>query len=202
MTGLPRIDSGAVFATSPRHRHHATSWLLFFLDRDNAQPPGYVFRRRRLPVNAATDRVEKQILLKAPRSRVWHALADAEAFGAWFGVALKGQRFVAGEPARGHITNPGYEHLQFEITLERIEPERLMSFHWHPYAVDTTRDYANEPPTLVTFDLEEVEGGTLLRVIESGFERIPAQRRAEAFRMNSGGWEQQMKNIQRHVETH
>jgi uncharacterized protein YndB with AHSA1/START domain len=153
-------------------------------------------------VDAATDRIEKQILLKAPLSRVWHALADAEAFGAWFGVALKGQRFVAGEPARGLITHQGYEHLQFEITLQRIEPEHLMSFHWHPYAVDTARNYASEPPTLVVFELEEVEGGTLLRVVESGFDRVPAQRRAEAFRMNCSGWDQQMKNIQRHVDAH
>jgi uncharacterized protein YndB with AHSA1/START domain len=153
-------------------------------------------------VNASTDRIEKQILLKAPRPRVWHALADAETFGDWFGVALKGQRFVAGESAHGHITYPGYEHLLFEITLERIEPEHLLSFHWHPYAVDATRDYSNEPPTRVVFELEEVDGGTLLRVVESGFDRIPAERRAEAFRMNSGGWDQQMKNILHHVATH
>ncbi|OOG54682.1 vanillate O-demethylase oxidoreductase VanB [Rhodanobacter sp. B05] len=153
-------------------------------------------------MNASTDRIEKQILLKAPRPRVWHALADAETFGDWFGVALKGQRFVAGESAHGHITYPGYEHLQFEITLERIEPEHLLSFHWHPYAVDATRDYSNEPPTRVVFELEEVDGGTLLRVVESGFDRIPAERRAEAFRMNSGGWDQQMKNILHHVATH
>lgn len=152
-------------------------------------------------MNASTDRIEKQILLKAPRSRVWHALADAEAFGEWFGVALQGQRFVAGECVRGHITHPGYEHLLFEITLERIEPERLLSFHWHPYAVNATHDYSNEPPTRVVFELEEVSGGTLLRVVESGFNQIPAERRAEAFRMNSGGWEQQMKNILHHVET-
>jgi uncharacterized protein YndB with AHSA1/START domain len=152
-------------------------------------------------MNASTDRIEKQILLKAPRSRVWHALADAEAFGEWFGVALQGQRFVAGELVRGQITHPGYEHLLFEITLERIEPERLLSFHWHPYAVDATRDYSNESPTRVVFELEEVSGGTLLRVVESGFNQIPAERRAEAFRMNSGGWEQQMKNILHHVET-
>lgn len=153
-------------------------------------------------MNASTDRIEKQILLKAPRPRVWHALADAETFGDWFGVALKGQRFVAGESAHGHITYPGYEHLLFEITLERIEPEHLLSFHWHPYAVDATRDYSNEPPTRVVFELEEVDGGTLLRVVESGFDRIPAERRAEAFRMNSGGWDQQMKNILHHVATH
>lgn len=153
-------------------------------------------------MDSSTDRIEKQILLKAPRSRVWRALADAEAFGDWFGVALKGQRFVAGESARGHIIHPGYEHLLFEIALERIEPEHLLSFHWHPYAVDATHDYSNEPPTRVVFELEEVNGGTLLHVVESGFDRIPAERRAEAFRMNNGGWDQQMKNIQQYVATH
>ncbi len=153
-------------------------------------------------MTASTDRIERQILLKAPRSRVWHALADAEAFGTWFGVALKGQHFVAGESARGYITYPGYEHLLFEITLERIEPERLLSFHWHPYAVDPAHDYSSEPPTLVVFELEDAAGGTLLRVVETGFDRIPLERRVEAFRMNSSGWEQQMGNIEQHVTTH
>jgi len=153
-------------------------------------------------MTVSTDRIERQILLKAPRSRVWRALADAEAFGQWFGVALKGQHFVAGEPARGYITHPGYEHLLFEITLERIEPERLLSFHWHPYAVDPAHDYSNEPPTLVVFELEDMADGTLLRVVESGFDRIPVERRAKAFRMNSGGWDQQMANIAQHVSTH
>jgi len=150
----------------------------------------------------STDRIERQILLKAPRSRVWHALADAEAFGDWFGVALKGQRFVAGKPARGPITYPGYENLLFEIVLERIEPERRLSFHWHPHAVDPAHDYSHEPPTLVVFELEDAADGTLLRVVETGFDRIPAERRAQAFRMNGSGWEQQMRNIEQHVCAH
>jgi uncharacterized protein YndB with AHSA1/START domain len=140
--------------------------------------------------------------MKASRSRVWRVIADAEAFGDWFGVALKGHRFVAGESAHGHITHPSYEHLLFEIALERIEPQLLLSFHWHPCALDATHDLSNEPSTRVVFELEEVEGGTLLRVIESGFDRIPAERRAEASRMNSGCWDQQMENIQNHVAIH
>ncbi|ALN64972.1 hypothetical protein GLA29479_4126 [Lysobacter antibioticus] len=150
-------------------------------------------------MNASTDRIEKQILLKAPRSRVWQALADAESFGEWFGVRLEGQRFVPGQITQGYITYPGYEHLLMQVEVQRVEPERLLSFHWHPYAVDAEVDYSHEAPTLVEFTLEEVDGGTLLRVVESGFDRVPASRRDEAFRMNSGGWDEQMKNIERYV---
>jgi len=150
-------------------------------------------------MNASTDRIEKQILLKAPRSRVWQALADAESFGEWFGVRFEGQRFVPGQTTQGRITYPGYEHLLMQVDVQRVEPERLLSFHWHPYAVDPEVDYSQEAPTLVEFTLEEVDGGTLLRVVESGFDRVPASRRDEAFRMNSGGWDEQMKNIERYV---
>ena len=149
---------------------------------------------------SSTDRIERQVQLKAPRSRVWQALADAESFGTWFGVKLQGQRFVPGEYTRGNITYPGYEHVVMEVLVERIEPERYLSFRWHPYAIDTKNDYSKEPTTLVEFTLEEHAGGTLLRVVESGFDRIPAERRQEAYRMNSGGWESQMENIRRHVD--
>jgi hypothetical protein len=80
-----------------------------------------------------------------------------------------------------------------------MEPERLFSYNWHPYAVDPAIDYSKETPTLVEFHLETIEGGTLLTVTESGFEKIPADRRAEALRMDEGGWTAQMKNIERHV---
>jgi uncharacterized protein YndB with AHSA1/START domain len=152
-------------------------------------------------MNSSTDRIEREILLKAPRSRVWRALSVAEEFGDWFGVALKGKTFAAGQRVAGQITYPGYEHLVFDVLIERMEPERLLSLRWHPYAVDPSVDYSHEPTTLVVFELKEVEGGTLLSVVESGFNRIPPSRRLEAFRMNSGGWEQQMKNIQKHVAT-
>lgn len=153
-------------------------------------------------MNTSTDRIERQIHIKAPRSKVWRALVDAESFGEWFGVSLKGKRFVAGEPCEGNITYPGYEHLIMKVTVERVEPERLLSFRWHPYAIDPNVDYSNEPTTLVQFELEETAEGTLLRLVESGFDQIPAHRRAEAFRMNSSGWDEQMENIDTYVATH
>ena len=100
---------------------------------------------------------------------------------------------------RGHLTYPGYEHLKWEAMVQKIEPERFFSFTWHPYAVDPQKDYSEETPTLVEFRLEKTAGGTLLSVTESGFDKIPAGRRLEAFRRNEGGWTEQMKNIERHV---
>lgn len=146
-----------------------------------------------------TDRIERSIEIRAPLARVWHALADAQEFGAWFGVALEGQTFAAGKEVRGRITHPGYEHLAFNATVERVEPERLLSFRWHPYAVDPKIDYSGEATTLVVFELEPIAGGTRLRVVETGFDALPPARRAEAFRMNSQGWDAQMHNIARHV---
>jgi uncharacterized protein YndB with AHSA1/START domain len=150
-------------------------------------------------MNSSTDRIEKRILLKAPRSRVWRALSNAEEFGTWFGVNFSGKQFVAGESVQGHITYPGYEHLVMDVVVERVEPEHHLSWRWHPAAVDITVDYSPEPTTLVVFELTEIDSGTLLRVVESGFDQIPAARREEAFRMNSGGWEQQLVNIEKHV---
>ena len=144
------------------------------------------------------DRVEKRIELKAPVARVWRALTDHREFGEWFRVKIDGP-FVAGEVSRGHITHPGYEHLQWEAVVKSIEPERLFSFTWHPYAIDPKVDYSKEPQTLVEFRLEKTGEGTLLTVTESGFDKIPAGRRSEAFRMNENGWAQQLKNIERHV---
>jgi uncharacterized protein YndB with AHSA1/START domain len=147
---------------------------------------------------AVTDRIEKQIVLRAARSRVWKALADAGEFGAWFGVVLE-QPFAPGATSRGRITHPGYEHLMMEVVVERVEPERYLSFRWHPYAHDPAVDYSSEPMTLVEFTLEDRGSETVLTVVESGFDRIPLARRGEAFRMNSDGWAQQMRNIERHV---
>jgi uncharacterized protein YndB with AHSA1/START domain len=145
-----------------------------------------------------SDRIEKRIEIKAPVSLVWRALTDHREFGAWFRVKLAGP-FVPGEVSRGHITYPGYEHLKWEATVRRMEPERLFSFTWHPYAVDPAIDYAKEPTTLVEFRLEPSDGGTLLILTESGFDDIPQERRFEAFRMNERGWREQMSNIERHV---
>lgn len=147
---------------------------------------------------SSTDRIQKEIRLRAPRSRVWRALTDAGEFGAWFGVKLDG-RFAVGESIAGSITHPGYEHLKMNLKVERMDEERLFSYRWHPYAVDPKVDYSSEPTTLVEFQLEDADGGTLLKVIESGFDTIPEARRAEAYRMNEGGWAAQMENIQRYV---
>ena len=145
-----------------------------------------------------TDRIEKQVVLRATRARVWRALTDANEFGVWFRAKLEGP-FVVGATTRGRIAHPGYEHLTMELAVERIEPQSLFSFRWHPYAADPKVDYSGETPTLVEFRLEEVAGGTRLSIVESGFDAIPAARREEAFRMNEGGWTQQTKNLADHV---
>jgi uncharacterized protein YndB with AHSA1/START domain len=149
--------------------------------------------------SAVTDRIEKKIVLRAPRERVWRALSSAEEFGAWFGADMKGAVFAPGQTARGRITHPGYEHLVLEMLIERLEEGRLFSWRWHPYAVDPRMDYSAEPMTLVTLELQDAPEGTLLTVVESGFDRIPAARRTEAFHMNEEGWSAQMQNIERHV---
>ncbi len=144
------------------------------------------------------DIIEKQIELKAPVSRVWSALTDHKQFGEWFRVNIE-TPFVPGQPARGNILHPGYEHVLWEAVIQRIEPEHLFSFTWHPYAIDPAVDYSGETPTLVEFRIQPTATGTLLIVTESGFDKIPAHRRADAFRMNDNGWTQQMKNIEAYV---
>jgi uncharacterized protein YndB with AHSA1/START domain len=145
-----------------------------------------------------TDRIEKSILLRAPRLRVWRALTDAEQFGQWFGVKLDGP-FAPGARLRGQITHPGYEHVVFEITIERMEPEKLFSWRWHPHAIDPKIDYSAEPTTLVVFELEEVPEGTHLTVVESGFDGIPLSRRLEAYRGNDQGWAIQVNAVERYL---
>lgn len=144
------------------------------------------------------DRIEKRVTLRAARSRVWRALADAKEFSAWFRVNLEGP-FVEGATLRGRLTFPGYEHVTLEMFIERIQPERLFSYRWHPNASDAKADYSAEPTTLVEFRLEEVKGGTLLTIVESGFDLLPAARRAEAFRMNDRGWTGQLKAVEQYV---
>jgi uncharacterized protein YndB with AHSA1/START domain len=144
------------------------------------------------------DRIEKSILLRAPRACVWKALADAEVFGQWFGVKLNGQ-FAPGARLKGQVLHKGYENCPFEITIERMEPERLLSWRWHPHAIDPKKDYSAEPTTLVVFELKDVADGTLLTVVESGFEGIPLARRPEAYRGNEQGWAAQMKAIEKYV---
>jgi uncharacterized protein YndB with AHSA1/START domain len=151
-----------------------------------------------MKLHNSSDRIEKEIVLRAPRSRVWHALADPEQFGAWFGMKLEGV-FAPGARAHGQITLPGHGKVTIEIAIEQMDPESLMSYRWHPYAVESGVDYSTEPTTLVEFHLEEVAGGTRLRVVESGFDGIPLERRAEALRMNTAGWAEQLENIARYV---
>jgi uncharacterized protein YndB with AHSA1/START domain len=150
-------------------------------------------------MNTSTDRIERNVLIKGTRARVWRAISNAAEFGEWFGVDFKGKSFVAGKPIQGKITYPGYEHLTMEVVIEKIVPERLLSWHWHPAAIDPAVDYSKEPTTLVVFELEEVEGGTRVSVVESGLDKIPLERRATVFRLNTSGWDEQMENIKKHV---
>jgi uncharacterized protein YndB with AHSA1/START domain len=149
----------------------------------------------------ASDRITRSIVVKAPRARVWQALANAEEFGSWFGANLKGQQFAPGRRAHGNITIKGYEHIVFDIVVERVEAPKLLSYRWHPYAIDPKVDYDGEEPTVVTFTLDDApDNSTLLTVVETGFDKLPPERRLDAFRMNSDGWEGQLRNIVQHVE--
>jgi uncharacterized protein YndB with AHSA1/START domain len=150
-------------------------------------------------MNTSTDRIERKVLIKATRARVWRAVSDAAEFGDWFGVDFKGKSFVAGKSIQGKITYPGYEHLTMEVLIDRVVPERLLSWRWHPAAIDATVDYSQEPTTLVVFELEEVDGGVMLSVVESGLDKIPLARRPTVLRLNNSGWDAQMENIKKHV---
>jgi uncharacterized protein YndB with AHSA1/START domain len=147
---------------------------------------------------SSTDRIEKKLVIRAPRARVWRAITDVQEFNAWFNVKLEGT-FEPGAHVRGKIASKGYEHVTMEIAIERMEREQLFSYRWHPYAIEPGVDYSAEPTTLVEFTLEDAEGGTLLTIVESGFDKIPAARRAKALEMNDGGWAIQIKNIAKHV---
>src|SRR5437773_11897581 len=156
-----------------------------------------------------TDCIEKKVLLSVPRARVWRALTDAEQFGQWFGVKFDGP-FTPGALRRGVIVpttvdadvakaQQEYAGMPFEITVDRIEPERLFAFRWHPFAVERGVDYSREPTTLVVFALEDVANGTMLTVTESGFDRIPLARRAQAFTANEQGWTMVVTLIEKHL---
>ncbi|MEP7072330.1 MAG: SRPBCC family protein [Verrucomicrobiota bacterium] len=146
----------------------------------------------------AEDRIEKEIELKAPRARVWRALTNHREFSEWFGVNLEGP-FVPGGKTRGQLTVEGYQNLSLEMEVQKMEPENYFSYTWHPYAIEEGVDYSQETPTLVEFRLEDVTGGTRLRVTESGFSKVPEARRALAFRKNDEGWRIQLEDIAQHV---
>ena len=147
-----------------------------------------------------TSRIEKTVELKAPVERVWRALTDHKEFGAWFRVNIEAP-FEAGKPSRGNITHPGYEHVVWSVVVKEMREPELFSFTWHPYAIDPDVDYSAESPTLVEFRLRPTAAGTHLTVTETGFDKIPASRMPDAYRMNDGGWAAQMENIKRHVES-
>ena len=147
---------------------------------------------------SSTDAIVRTVTLRVPRTRVWRALTDAREFGTWFGVKVDGA-FAPGAHMRGQITHPGYEHITWDITVDRMEPERLFSWRWHPYAVEPDVDYGAEPPTLVVFELVDVPEGTRLTVTESGFDDVPLARRAQAYKMNGDGWTWQMTSIESYL---
>lgn len=149
--------------------------------------------------NTTADRIEKTTVLRAPQKRVWQALTDPQQFATWFGCTLNGP-FTPGQNVTGEIRMKG-QAFKLEFMIDRLDPEDYFSYRWHPYAIDPTKDYSSEPMTLVEFHLRTVPEGTELTVIESGFDRVPEHRRAEAYRMNSGGWNAQVENIRRHVES-
>ena len=146
----------------------------------------------------STDRIEKHLVLRAPRSRVWRAIATAGELGAWFRMALDGA-VAEGATLRGRLTHPGYEHVTVDLQIVRVEPERYLAYRWHPGAVDMGVDYSAEPTTLVEFTLAEAEGGTAVTIVESGFDALPPARRADAFRMNERGWGGQVQNLTRYL---
>ena len=146
-----------------------------------------------------TDRIEKTTTLRAPQNRVWSALTDSSQFGAWFGVKLT-EPFTVGRTVTGQLTMRG-QQFTIDFAVERIDPEERFAYRWHPYAIDPKTDYSSEPMTLVEFRLKPVPEGTELTIIESGFDRIPAHRRDEAYRMNDGGWKSQLENLRRYVSS-
>jgi uncharacterized protein YndB with AHSA1/START domain len=152
-----------------------------------------------------TNSIERSILINAPRERVWNALTNAESFGTWFGADLKGQTFAKGKRALGAMGTScgrevGPDTVWFDVIIERIDPQDLFSYRWHPYAVQPGVDYSVEEPTLVTFTLKDApNNSTLITVLESGFDNVPPHRRLEAFRMHTGGWEVQLNNLAKHA---
>jgi uncharacterized protein YndB with AHSA1/START domain len=163
-----------------------------------------------MAMSEVPDRIEKKVMLRAPRERVWRAISDADQFGAWFGVAFDGP-FVAGKRLRGKITptkvdpevaktQKPYEGATFDIVVDRIEPMRLFSFRWHPFAIDPDVDYSKEQTTLVVFELHDAPGGILLTVTESGFDKVSPGRRARAFSANEGGWAAQVNLVAKYID--
>ena len=158
---------------------------------------------------SSTDRIEKKIVLRAPRERVWRAISDSKQFGTWFGIDLEGP-FEPGKRVTGRMTptkvdrevakmQEPYAGYPFEWTVERVEPMKMISFRWHPFAIDPKKDYSGEPTTLIVFELADAPDGVALTITESGFDKLPPERRAEAFKANAGGWEAQARLIEKYL---
>jgi uncharacterized protein YndB with AHSA1/START domain len=157
----------------------------------------------------SNDRIEKEVVLRAPLERVWRAISDAGEFGRWFGVRFDGP-FVAGTSVTGVITPTTVDedvaraqepHAGKSDTWQivAVEPKRRLAFRWHPYGVESGVDYSQEPTTLVEFTLDEMADGVRLRIVESGFDAIPAERRATAFEANSEGWAAQTELVRKYL---
>jgi uncharacterized protein YndB with AHSA1/START domain len=163
-------------------------------------------------MSSDTDRIVKKIVLRAKRARVWRAISDSQEFGAWFGMRVAGP-FVAGKSVHATIVptevdpeiakhQKEFEGLPFELDVVDVEPERLLSFRWVPHAVERGKDYSREPKTLVSFELRDVDGGVELTVTESGFDRVPLERRAKAFTNNEQGWGVVVHLVQKYLALH
>jgi len=151
-------------------------------------------------VTTDLSRIEKRIHLRAPQAKVWRAITSGKEFSKWFGVEMEGEgEFAPGAQIWMVTTMEGYAGMRFWVTVEKMEPERLFSWRWHPGAVDPNVDYSKEPTTLVEFHLEAGDGGTWVTVMETGFDQIPLERRAAVYKDNQGGWEYQMKSLTSYV---
>ncbi|MGE2724728.1 SRPBCC family protein [Mycolicibacterium pulveris] len=153
----------------------------------------------------SSDRIEKQVVLKAPLERVWRAISDADEFGRWFGVRFDGP-FVEGAALTGVMTptavdeeiaksQEAYAGIAETWWIVAVEPPRRLAYRWHPYPVEDD----DAPTTLVEITLQDTADGVLLRIVESGFDAIPADRRASAFDDNSTGWATQTELVRRYV---
>ncbi len=158
---------------------------------------------------SSTDRIVKRVFLRAPQERVWRAVSESRQFGAWFGIRFDGE-FVAGQPISGVLVpttadpdvakmQEEYAGMKLSFVVDRIEPMSLFSFRWHPHGLDPNYDYSKEPTTLVEFMLEPKDGGTQLTIVESGFDAIPIERRANAFEANDQGWEAQARMVEKYL---